>query len=129
VGDTGCQGLSTSPRALMEHDSPSSPAAGAVDSDARFAPAAPDLCCSNEAVGADALIAAMDAFGAAASAVVSSGGEFDDPALALNCAVPTREELDVAGRRRWRISLALGPAAGTRSSASRWRMRSALICQ
>jgi hypothetical protein len=32
-----------------------------------------------------------------------------------------------AGRRRRMTSLALGPAAGTRSSSSRWRMRSALI--
>jgi hypothetical protein len=33
-----------------------------------------------------------------------------------------------AGRRRWRTSLAPGPAAGTRRSTSRWRMRLDLTC-
>ncbi len=33
------------------------------------------------------------------------------------------------GRRRWNTSLASGPAAGTRSSTSRWRMRSDLTCE
>ncbi len=38
-------------------------------------------------------------------------------------------DLRAAGRRRWKTSLAPGPAAGTRSSTSRWRMRSALTCK
>ena len=45
-------------------------------------------------------------------------------------AMPTGSSADLesAGRRRRRTGLAPGPAAGTRSSTSRWWMRSALTC-
>jgi hypothetical protein len=112
----------TSPRALMAQDSPSSPAAADADSDAFFASAAAAGAASAtsdelDSDGAKTLIVALDGFGP-----VASGG------IAGPTAVPVCGGCVAAGRRRWRISLALGPAAGTRSSVSRWRIRSALIC-
>jgi hypothetical protein len=114
----------TSPRALMVHDSPrSEAAAAAADSDARFASAAAvgaASASSNEAdshTGFSVMIAAMDRFGLATSCGTAA------PTGVARC-----EGFEAAGQRRRRIALALGPAAGTRRSVSRWRMRSALIC-
>jgi hypothetical protein len=117
------RGRLTSPLVLMAQDSPSSAAAAAAESDARFASAAADAASAVAAIGlvedgADAGSAAM----AGCCAVASRG------TAAAAAAVAGDGGFDAAGRRRWRTSLALGPAAGTRSSASRWRMRSALIC-
>ena len=84
---------------------------------------------SSPAVAADS---ARFASAAAVGAAPAAPGEEGDIA---SLGAPTAPAADsccgrfgTAGRRRWKISLALGPAAGTRSSASRWRMRSVLIC-
>ena len=123
-----CEGR-TSPRALIAQDSPSSPAVDA-DSDARLASAAGSAAAVAAAAsasakctkdGIDAGIAAMNGFG---------GGEFCTvfcDSAAAPTAVSGGGGFGAAGRRRRKISL-LGPEAGTRSSASRWRMRSVLIC-
>ncbi len=115
----------TSLRALMVHDSPRSEAAAAADSDARFASAAAvgaASASSNEAdshTGFSVMIAAMDRFGLVARCGTAA------PTDVARC-----EGFEAAGQStgRRRIALALGPAAGTRRSVSRWRMRSALIC-
>ncbi len=112
----------TSPLVEIAQDNPSSPAAAAAASAARFTSTAFVVVPIASAVSIDdddhAGIAAMDRFlvgevgiAAPAPAAAPGGGGFD-----------------AAGRKRRRTSLALGPAAGTRRSSSRWRMRSALIC-
>jgi hypothetical protein len=108
----------TSPWVLMAQDSPSSAAAATAESDARLASEAAALGATSAAavdLNDDTAVrdAAKDEFAAAPAApAISCGFWFGG-----------------AGRRRQRTSLALGPAAGTRRSISRWRMRSALICQ
>jgi hypothetical protein len=58
------------------------------------------------------------------------GAGVDSPLPSAACVVGCGfAGLGAAGRRRWSTSLAPGPAAGTRSSTSRRRMRSDLTCQ
>ncbi len=112
----------TSPPALMVIDSPSSPAAATADSKERFvSPAAVGVASAAAWTGDDAHAgtAAIDGFGE----VACRGAATADPTDGSDCG-----GCAAAGWRRRRISLALGPAAGTRRSVSHWRMRSALIC-
>jgi hypothetical protein len=117
-GVRGAGEVCTSPHALMAQDSPNSAAAAAAESDARFASAAVDAAVAAIGLVENAGSAAMDG----CCAVASRG------TAAAAAAVAGNGGFGADGRRRRRISLALGPAEGTRSSASRWRMRSALIC-
>ena len=135
----------------MTHDSPNSSAtAGAFVVLGANRGAACLLCSSDTAVaGPKAAVAAADIdsaddqkdrlalsfrgglAGGGCSAGLSSGGTSDADSPPSSAACAGRGAgfgVGAAGRRRWNTSLAPGPAAGTRSSTSRWRMRSDLTC-
>jgi hypothetical protein len=104
----------TSPRALMVQDSPSSAAAAAADSEALLASAAAAVGATSATAADDVNTDSMNRCGAVGWVVATAAIGGTGPCVG-------------AGRRRRKTSLALGPAAGTRSAISRWWMRSALI--
>ena len=122
----------TFPRALMTQERPSSPAAALADSGALFTSAAAETAGADSAAavraGGEIDAGATDFCESAIEGLGSGTATRCPPATAAATAASCGGGCDAAGRRRRRISLASGPAAGTRSSASRWRMRSALIC-